>query len=209
MVETFSRMKKRRNAEKKLLAHNKKALREIYLHIDCSSLAFKEKEEAKHELLDLLLAAQQDNRSAELILEDAKEFSKAVIREYEQKNNRMYRLLHHIGRGCLFVVLLLFLSAFANLILRQRFAIRLADLALPLAFSFILLPNMHRNKFIVNGMYLLVTMWLISCFELEPSFVRANDLSTMLAYACIAVGSAIFLLVQLYKHFYHQNRRYH
>lgn len=85
--------------QKKLNSKNIHLYKSITIYIQNSNLRRIEKEEILQQIMDMMLQAQNDNKSASAIIgDDYEEFCQSIIKEYEINKNKTYQIVSFIQR---------------------------------------------------------------------------------------------------------------
>jgi len=83
-------------SKKKFNASNLIVFKNITEYIGHSYLTYYEKEEALQQVMDIILQAQEENKSAVEVIGNYIEFSDAIIEEYESIKSNRYKVLYNI-----------------------------------------------------------------------------------------------------------------
>lgn len=106
MLLEFKLIMIRRNHQVKLNKENRKAFKKIKDYMYNSSLVFFEKEEVLQQILDIMLQAQNEDKSINLFLgHDHKKFCDSVISEYSTTKSFVLRVIGFIDRFIIFAFL--------------------------------------------------------------------------------------------------------
>lgn len=135
--------------EKKLTNTNLYLYKSITKYIQNSSLRGIEKEEILHQLLDMMLQAQNENKPINTIIgNDYEEFCQSIIKEYTEGRSTAYRLLSNIQT---YLIWLLIISAI--MILLRKLLNPLFDLGITIdqfilanIISLIIVPISKKNS---------------------------------------------------------------
>lgn len=93
--------------QKKLNETNLYLYRSITSYIQNSDLRGIEKEEILQQVMDMMLQAQIENKSMNMIIgNDYEEFCKSIIEEYSRGKSKTYRLLNYIQKYLLWMLLI-------------------------------------------------------------------------------------------------------
>lgn len=118
MFEILKLRKLRLREQKKFNDNNLCLYDNITNYITATNLTSYEKEEILHQIMDMLLQAQYENRDKSFVVgDDYKEFCKNIITEYTNSKSKLYIVLDYVQRylgwltfGIIFTVLYNFLS---------------------------------------------------------------------------------------------------
>jgi DNA-binding ferritin-like protein (Dps family) len=69
--------------------------KEIIKYIKNSNLQYIEKEEALHQIMDIILQAQAEQKSADVIIGGYEASCKSIIEEYTKDKSTVYTVFHH------------------------------------------------------------------------------------------------------------------
>ena len=115
-----------RTKEQKKLNENNICL---YKHITSTDLTMYEKEEILHQIMDMLLQAQYDNRDKSFVVgNDYKKFCKSIIDEYMVTKSKIYIVLDYIQRYILWMTIGIGLDSIYNLLSINQLTITLNDI---------------------------------------------------------------------------------
>ncbi|MHC6179935.1 DUF1048 domain-containing protein [Clostridium sp. JNZ X4-2] len=114
MLSGWRFKKIRLKEQKKLNSTNLYLYKSITVYIQNSNLRTIEKEEILQQIIDMILQAQMENKSADLIIgQNYKEFCKSVIQEYSSGRSAVYTSLDYMQKFFLWTILI---SAFMTLL---------------------------------------------------------------------------------------------
>ena len=129
MIRVLKFMNMRIKEQKKLNENNLFLYKYITTYIKATDLTMYEKEEILHQIMDMLLEAQYENRDKSFIVGDNyKEFCKSIIDEYMLTNSKVYIVLDYVQRYVLWMIIGLGLEGFYNLFLINQLTITLNDI---------------------------------------------------------------------------------
>lgn len=115
--------------QKKLNENNFCLYKHIIAYIKATNLTIYEKEEILHQIMDMLLEAQYENRDKSFIVgDDYKKFCKSIIDEYMLTKSKVYIVLDYVQRYVLWMIIGLGLEGFYNLFLINQLTITLNDI---------------------------------------------------------------------------------
>ena len=115
--------------QKKLNENNFCLYKHIISYIKATDLTMYEKEEILHQIMDMLLEAQYENRDKSFIVgDDYKKFCKNIIDEYMVTKSKVYIVLDYVQRYILWMTIGLGLDALYNLFLINQLTITLNDI---------------------------------------------------------------------------------
>lgn len=122
-------MNMRIKEQKKLNENNLFLYKYITTYIKATDLTMYEKEEILHQIMDMLLEAQYENRDKSFIVGDNyKEFCKSIIDEYMATKSKLYIFLDYFQRYILWMTIGLGLDALYNLFSVNQLSITLNDI---------------------------------------------------------------------------------
>ena len=156
--------------QKKLNKINLKLFKKVILYINNSNLKYSEKEEALHQIMDIILQSQAEHRSGEIFIKDYEVFCKSIIEEYTKDKGFIYTGLHHFQRSIISMLLMLvpailILKIISNTINTGIF-INLFVLTMGYAFFLRPLSRNGRQKIWTSAIYLMVILWTNDFFEM-------------------------------------------
>lgn len=129
MVRVFKLRNIRIKEQKKLNENNFCLYKHIISYIKATDLTMYEKEEILHQIMDMLLEAQYENRDKSFIVgDDYKRFCKNIINEYMVTKSKVYIVLDYLQRYILWMTIGIGLDAFYNLFLINQLSITLNDI---------------------------------------------------------------------------------
>ena len=129
MVRVLKLRNIRIKEQKKLNENNFCLYKHIIAYIKATNLTIYEKEEILHQIMDMLLEAQYDNRDKSFIVgDDYKKFCKSIIDEYMLTKSKVYIVLDYVQRYVLWMIIGLGLEGFYNLFLINQLTITLNDI---------------------------------------------------------------------------------
>lgn len=129
MVRVFKLRNIRIKEQKKLNENNFCLYKHIISYIKATDLTMYEKEEILHQIMDMLLEAQYENRDKSFIVgDDYKRFCKNIINEYMVTKSKVYIVLDYLQRYILWMTIGLGLDALYNLFLINQLSITLNDI---------------------------------------------------------------------------------
>lgn len=115
--------------QKKLNENNLYLYKHIISYIKATDLTMYEKEEILHQIMDMLLEAQYENRDKSFIVgDDYKKFCKNIIDEYMGTKSKLYIVLDYVQRYILWMTIGIGLDALYNLFLINQLTINLNDI---------------------------------------------------------------------------------
>lgn len=101
--------------QKKLNESNLNLYKSITSYIQNSYLRTIEKEEILQQVMDMMLQAQIENKSMNMVVgEDYQEFSKSIIEEYRKGKSKFYWFLNYLQRYLTWMVLIMLLMMLGN-----------------------------------------------------------------------------------------------
>lgn len=129
MVRVLKLRNIRIKEQKKLNENNFCLYKHIIAYIKATNLTIYEKEEILHQIMDMLLEAQYENRDKSFIVgDDYKKFCKSIIDEYMLTKSKVYIVLDYVQRYVLWMIIGLGLEGFYNLFLINQLTITLNDI---------------------------------------------------------------------------------
>ena len=129
MVRVLKLRNIRIKEQKKLNENNLCLYKHIIAYIKATDLTMYEKEEILHQIMDMLLEAQYENRDKSFIVgDDYKKFCKSIIDEYMLTKSKVYIVLDYVQRYVLWMIIGLGLEGFYNLFLINQLTITLNDI---------------------------------------------------------------------------------
>ncbi len=115
--------------QKKLNENNFCLYKHIISYIKATDLTMYEKEEILHQIMDMLLEAQYENRDKSFIVgDDYKRFCKNIINEYMVTKSKVYIVLDYVQRYILWMTIGLGLDILYNFFLINQLTITLNDI---------------------------------------------------------------------------------
>lgn len=138
---TVLKLRNMRVVEQKNLNENNFCLyKHITSYIRATDLTMYEKEEILHQIMDMLLEAQYDNRDKRFIVgDDYKEFCKSIIDEYMISKSKLYIVLDYLQRYILWMSLWIILNAIYNIFSIGQFSISINEIITSNIFALMLL----------------------------------------------------------------------
>lgn len=134
MIESLKLREIRLKEQKNFNENNLCLYEHITSYIKATNLTWYEKEEILHQIMDMLLQAQYENRNKSFVVgEDYKEFCKSIINEYTNSKSKLYIFLDYFQR----YIFWLGLTVLAHL-LNNKFGI---DNTFSISLSQLLLSN--------------------------------------------------------------------
>lgn len=129
MVRVFKLRNIRIKEQKKLNENNFCLYKHIISYIKATDLTMYEKEEILHQIMDMLLEAQYENRDKSFIVgDDYKRFCKNIINEYMVTKSKVYIVLDYVQRYILWMIIGLGLDILYNFFLINQLTITLNDI---------------------------------------------------------------------------------
>ena len=129
MVRVFKLRNIRIKEQKKLNENNFCLYKHIISYIKATDLTMYEKEEILHQIMDMLLEAQYENRDKSFIVgDDYKRFCKNIINEYMVTKSKVYIVLDYVQRYILWMTIGLGLDILYNFFLINQLTITLNDI---------------------------------------------------------------------------------
>lgn len=129
MVRVLKLRNIRIKEQKKLNENNFCLYKHIISYIKATDLTMYEKEEILHQIMDMLLEAQYENRDKSFIVGvDYKRFCKNIIDEYMVTKSKVYIVLDYVQRYILWMTIGIGLDALYNLFLINQLTITLNDI---------------------------------------------------------------------------------
>ena len=129
MVRVFKLRNIRIKEQKKLSENNFCLYKHIISYIKATDLTMYEKEEILHQIMDMLLEAQYENRDKSFIVgDDYKRFCKNIINEYMVTKSKVYIVLDYVQRYILWMIIGLGLDILYNFFLINQLTITLNDI---------------------------------------------------------------------------------
>ena len=129
MVRVLKLRNIRIKEQKKINKNNFCLYKHIIAYIKATNLTIYEKEEILHQIMDMLLEAQYENRDKSFIVgDDYKKFCKSIIDEYMLTKSKVYIVLDYVQRYVLWMIIGLGLEGFYNLFLINQLTITLNDI---------------------------------------------------------------------------------
>ncbi|MEY8001315.1 hypothetical protein AB8U03_14130 [Clostridium sp. Mt-5] len=177
--------------QKKLNSTNLYLYKSITVYIQNSNLRTIEKEEILQQIIDMLLQAQMENKSADLIIgQNYEEFCKSVIEEYGSGRGTVYNSLDYIQKYFLWTILI---SAFITLlrgILSQPFyfGINLNQLILANVISLIIIPASKKERQKTSSIFYLPQRF----YMINEGLTKSTCYSFLSALLCVGLLNLIF-----------------
>ena len=129
MVRVFKLRNIRIKEQKKLNENNFCLYKHIISYIKATDLTMYEKEEILHQIMDMLLEAQYENRDKSFIVgDDYKRFCKNIINEYMVTKSKVYIVLDYVQRYILWMIIGLGLDILYNFFLINQLTITINDI---------------------------------------------------------------------------------
>ena len=129
MVRVLELRNIRIKEQKKLNENNFCLYKHIISYIKATDLTMYEKEEILHQIMDMLIEAQYENRDKSFIVgDDYKKFCKNIINEYMVTKSKVYIVLDYVQRYILWMTIGLALDVLYNLFLINQLSITLNDI---------------------------------------------------------------------------------
>lgn len=129
MVRVLKLRSIRTREQKKLNENNICLYKHITSYIKATDLTMYEKEEILHQIMDMLLQAQYDNRDKSFVVgNDYKKFCKSIIDEYMVTKSKIYIVLDYIQRYILWMTIGIGLDSIYNLLSINQLTITLNDI---------------------------------------------------------------------------------
>lgn len=135
--------------QKKLNSSNLYLYKSMTVYIQNSHLSLFEKEDILQQIMDMMLQAQLEGRTVDLIVgEDYKSFCESIIREYSSSKNSIYNLLNYIQKTFLWTILISLSIMLLEGILSYPsiFAININQLVLAGVISLIIIPAAKKER---------------------------------------------------------------
>jgi len=135
--------------QKKLNESNLYLYKRITSYIQNSELRGIEKEEILQQVVDMMLQAQIEDKSMDLIIgNDYEEFCKSIIEECSSDKDKNYRMLNYIQKGLLGMILILASLTISRGILNSSFnlGVTVDYLLIASVISFVLLPAIKKSS---------------------------------------------------------------
>lgn len=189
--------------QKKLDEVNFKMFKKIIEYIKNSNLQYLEKEEALHQIMDILLQSQNEYRSADVIIGDYEVFCKSIIEEYTNDKSAVYTVLHHIQRAIMFVLYSLVLAVIFNKVFYPNINTGISAnlLIFAMGIAFILKPfaNNSKKRKWASIIYFVITMFAIS-YITETQHGAIIDNTIIINTNAILLGMALIVaVIEIYK----------
>ncbi|MDP4088573.1 MAG: hypothetical protein Q8930_04780 [Bacillota bacterium] len=191
---------------KKLYRDNLILFKKITQYINSSNLKCLEKEEALHQIMDMLLQSQVEHKSADSIIKDYEVFCKSIIEEYTSDKSILYTGLHYLQRS---VIAMLFMLVPATILLRVTYpktatGINTFLLLSATGYGFILMRFTHteKQKTLASSIYFIVTL-LAGSFSTTTQLGPTVDGKLISNTNSILVGMLLLVAaIELYKRLY-------
>lgn len=201
------RIKEQKNMEKSNLKIFKKAIGYIYN----SNLKYFEKEEALHQIMDIILESQSEHKSVDASIEDYEAFCKSIVKEYTQDKSILYTLLHYFQRSIINMLFMLVPAIIFLKILHPKMntGITIYLLILDVGYAFILMPFNHTNKQRTwsSVIFFIATLWATLFFS-ETQRGTIIDSELINNTNIILMGLLLIVVaIEIYKRF--RDKRYH
>lgn len=189
--------------QKKLDEVNLKMFKKIIEYIKNSNLQYLEKEEALHQIMDILLQSQNEYRSADVIIGDYEVLCKSIIEEYTNDKNAVYKVLHHIQRAIMFILSSLVIAVIFDKVFYTKIDAGISVNLLIFAFgiAFILKPfaNNRKKRKWASIIFFVVTMFAIS-YITETQHGAIIDKAIIINTNAILLGmTLIIIVIEIYK----------
>ena len=192
MVRILKLMNMRVKEQKKLNENNLFLYKYITTYIKATDLTMYEKEEILHQIMDMLLEAQYENKDKSFIVgDDYKKFCKSIIDEYMATKSKLYIFLDYFQRYILWMTIGLGLDALYNLFSINQLSITLNYI---FTWNMISLVNVFVSKS-VNREAIIVPISGKSKIKVNVNF---NNNKYMICLFSIVILSFVLQLVSKY-----------
>jgi DNA-binding ferritin-like protein (Dps family) len=189
--------------QKKLDEVNLKVFKEIIKYIKNSNLQYIEKEEALHQIMDIILQAQAEQKSAEVIIGDYEAFCKSIIEEYTKDKSTVYTVLHHFQRASLNVLFFLVIGVIFTKVFYPKTdtGISANMLIFIMGISFILMPfeNDSKKKKWAAVIYFVAMIFAVSYITETQHGAIIDDIVIKNTNIILLGFSLIVAVVEIYK----------
>lgn len=191
MLSGWRFKKIRLKEQKKLNSTNLYLYKSITVYIQNSNLRTIEKEEILQQIIDMILQAQMENKSADLIIgQNYKEFCKSVIQEYSSGRSAVYTSLDYMQKFFLWTILI---SAFMTLlggIISQPldFGININQLILANIISLIIVPASKKERQKTSWIFYLPQRF----YMINKGLTKSACYSFLSALLCVGLLNLIF-----------------
>ena len=192
MIRVLKFMNMRIKEQKKLNENNLFLYKYITTYIKATDLTMYEKEEILHQIMDMLLEAQYENKDKSFIVgDDYKKFCKSIIDEYMATKSKLYIFLDYFQRYILWMTIGLGLDALYNLFSINQLSITLNYI---FTWNMISLVNVFVSKS-VNREAIIVPISGKSKIKVNVNF---NNNKYMICLFSIVILSFVLQLVSKY-----------
>ncbi|MCX7885169.1 MAG: DUF1048 domain-containing protein [Caloramator sp.] len=184
--------------QKKLNDTNLYLFKSISIYIKNSNLTDIEKEEILQQILDMLLEAQSQNKSANFIIgKDYEKFCDLIIKEYLKDKNIFYIILNYFQNYLFYLILMCFFMATLN---------RIDNTIIPFGITL--------NQFIISNLIALIIIPIAKKASQEKSYLTSLSQKIMLSgrqsgklevYGLAAMTFIIIILKFILKRIYGEN----
>lgn len=135
--------------QKKLNEANLYLYRSITSYIRNSNLMGIEKEEILQQVMDMMLQAQNENKSMNLIIgKDYEKFCESIIEEYSKNKGIIYKILNYIQRYLLWMVIIVIFMAVLDIVTHEslRLSVTVGEFVFANIISSIVVPFSRKIR---------------------------------------------------------------
>lgn len=204
---TWIRLRRIRFREQKNLDRsNLKLYKKIVSYMENSPLGYLEKEEALHQVLDMMLESQVEHTAFDVMMGDYELFCKSIVEEYSKDKSKLYQVLHYLQRSVVAMLFMVVVFLLVSAILTpEEKEIDAYFLVLSFGYAFILMPFANRKMvFIIGSVFVYIFVMYLSLIKMTESInmtVIGNTGIVLLSLAMIA------LVIEIYKKIYNIQKR--
>lgn len=177
--------------QKKLNSTNLYLYKSITVYIQNSNLRTIEKEEILQQIIDMLLQAQMENKSADLIIgQDYEEFCKSVIEEYSSGRSAVYTSLDYMQKFFLWMILISASIMLLRGIISQPFdfGININQLILANMISLIIVPASKREMQKTSSIFYLPQRF----YMINRGLTKSTCYAFLSVLLCVGLLNLIF-----------------
>lgn len=134
--------------QKKLNDSNLCLYKSITFYINNSNLRTVEKEEILHQILDMMLQGQIDNKPMNMIIgDDYEKFCKDIIEEYKMGKSKQYNTLIYFQQYLIWVLIISTIMLLINILTnKSTMGITLNEFIVANAISLFIIPAVKKNR---------------------------------------------------------------
>ena len=184
MIRSLELRKLRMKEVEKLREENQYIFKNIILYISKSNLRLVDREEVLHQILDMLLIAQEKEKDLSYVIgEDHEMFCKAIIHEYENSNGIIYKILNFVQKYVLWTLLLTSITMIINKFSSTKtFSITVNYLITLNIIALIVIPtSLAKSR---EGIY---KAKIIKYFTIESKYLKYFKIGVIIIMLIIAI----------------------